>query len=307
MTRRICSTPISLAGLLLGITLFALCLAPSAVAQTRMTIDAGTPITVRTNQFIDAEYSDGQVFSGTVQQDVEDQYGNVAIPRGTEVQMVVRDISSNQVALDLDQIVVYGEHFDVSAGLATPNSGRRVYTRGRSVYVPTNTSLTFRLQQPLRLGFGDTRRYKPGYNDDYNNSAAFRAGMAAGRSDAERNLTRNPRTSRWSGYQDRRDFEAGYNRAYDDRIRGSFPASPNTNTARISIGGDNNVSWQSPVDARVFVQVDNNPVQLFAAGASGNQMASWIQPGHVYVFVMRDMNGNEIARHQLDLRRTRNR
>ena len=48
------------------------------------------------------------------------------------------------------------------------------------------------------------------------------------------------------------------------------------------------------------------PEQLFAEAPSGSQMASWIEPGHVYVFILRDMNGNEIARDRLDLRsRTR--
>ena len=65
---------------------------------------------------------------------------------------------------------------------------------------------------------------------------------------------------------------------------------------------DNNVTWQATSIPRVFVRVDNNPEQLFAEGPSGNQTASWIEPGHVYVFILRDMNGNEIARDRLDVR-----
>jgi len=47
------------------------------------------------------------------------------------------------------------------------------------------------------------------------------------------------------------------------------------------------------------------PLKLFAEGPSGSQEAPWIQSGHVYAFVVRDLNGNEIARDRLDLRRFR--
>ena len=68
----------------------------------------------------------------------------------------------------------------------------------------------------------------------------------------------------------------------------------------------NNITWQGPANARLYVQVDNNPRQLFAAGASGTQPAPWMTSGHLYVFVLKDSNGNEIASEQNDLRQTRN-
>ena len=55
----------------------------------------------------------------------------------------------------------------------------------------------------------------------------------------------------------------------------------------------------------VYVQVDNEPMKLFAEGPSGNQAAPWIEPGHLYVFVAHDPNGREVARDRLDLRRSR--
>jgi len=289
--------------LLVGAMLWTLCLANGAIAQGRGVLDAGATIPVRTNEVIDADYSTGNVFTGTVTQNVMNRNGEIAVPRGAQVEMVVNNVSRNAVALDLNAIVVNGQQFRVSPGQSVVNSTRRqVMTRGQSVYVPVDSLLTFELQQPLRMGADDTRRYKP--SDNYDNSPAYRAGMAAGRSDAERNLARDSRTGRWTAAQDRRDYEAGYNRGYDARITDQ-PQTPVTPTATIHIGANKGVSWQAPGAARVFVQVDNNPVQLFAEGASGTQVASWIEPGHVYVFMLRDANGNEIARDRLDLRRNR--
>jgi len=142
-------------------------------------------------------------------------------------------------------------------------------------------------------------RFKPQYGADYNYSAAYRAGAAAGQGDRDRNLPRNARSTRWTSAQDRRDYEAGYNRGYSGDVTAGDLSYGN---GSIHIGSDNSITWQAPSNARVFVRVDNNPEQLFAEGPSGNQTASWIEPGHVYVFILRDMNGNEIARDRLDLR-----
>src|SRR5262249_38505269 len=70
----------------------------------------------------------------------------------------------------------------------------------------------------------------------------------------------------------------------------------------VYIGKDKNVSWQGPENSTVYVQVDNEAPQLFAAGPSGSQAAPWIDNGHVYTFVLRDASGSEIARDRLDLR-----
>src|SRR3954463_13773827 len=73
-----------------GAVLWALCLAGSANAQSiyrsagiRGTIDPGTMITVRTNETINANQSDGRIFSGVVDQDVLNRNGSIAIPRGS--------------------------------------------------------------------------------------------------------------------------------------------------------------------------------------------------------------------------------
>jgi len=286
--------------------LLTLCLASGALAQGRATVDAGTAITVRTNDHIDGENNDGRVFRATVTQNVLDRNGDVVIPRGSEAELIVRDVSGRQAAVELSAVNVNGDRIDLTSGAGVVNGGRReAMTRGRTVYVPNNTLLTFRLEQPARVGYADRdmRRSKPGYNDEPD-SPAYRAGLAAGRSDADRNLPRNTRSSRWSSNQDRRDFEDGYNRAYDNRTNNNSNVNPAPGaSATIRVGRDNNVTWQAVEGARVFVQVDNNPMQLFAQAASGTQLANWIQPGHVYVFVVRDANGNQLAQDRLDLRR----
>jgi hypothetical protein len=342
----------SFARLLAGAMILTLCLATGASAQYGSgTIDAGTTVTVRTNQTIDAKNSDGQVYSGVVDQDVMNRNGGVAIPKGSNVELVVKNVSNNEVALDLNAIMVNGQRYTIDtqdnvvssdrkegigankrtgkyvgggavigavigaiagggkgaaigAGAgAAAGAGTQVLTRGKSVNVPAESLLTFRLQQPLQTGFAASsdRRYSNGSNT----SAAYRAGLVAGRSDADRNLARNTRSNRWTSTQDRRDYEAGYNSGYEGRVASDNSVS-STGTGSLHIGADNNITWQAPATARVFVQVDNDAARLFAEGASGTQQAPWIESGHLYVFMLRDQNGNEIARDQLDLR-SRNR
>jgi len=322
-------------------------------AQGSGRIDSGTTITVRTNDAIDAKESDGRVYRGTVAEDVMNRAGAIVIPKGSDVEMVVKNTSNNDVALDLQSVMVNGQRYTVDtadqvvtseerkegigankrtgkyvgggallgavigavtgggkgaaigAGVgAAAGAGAQVLTRGKSVYVPSESLITFRLDQPLRTGYSNTSysqngRLKPGYSND---SAAYRAGLQAGRSDADRNLRRDARSSRWTSTRDRADYEAGYNQGYGGELNNG---STSYGASSLHIGRDNNISWQAPGQARVYVQVDNNPSQLFAEAPSGTQAASWIEPGHVYLFVLRDMNGNELARDRLDTRNYR--
>lgn len=74
--------------------------------------------------------------------------------------------------------------------------------------------------------------------------------------------------------------------------------------ASVTIQG-NNVTWQSRMpNSRVFVMEDNKPERLFASSpnGSGTQAAPWISRGHFYIFILRDQNGNELSRSQVDMR-----
>jgi len=334
--------------------LWTLSFASGASAQSLGTIDAGTTITVRTNEEINAKNIDGRVFSGVVDEDVVNRGGNVAIPRGSNVELLVKSVANNQVALDLDSVTVNGQRYGVQGqdgvvstqqadGLgankrtgtfvgagaaigaivgaiagggkgaaigggigAAAGAGTQVLTRGKSVSVPAESLVTFRLQQPLQTGAADSgfrrngQHYHPGYNTNSGNSAAYQDGLQAGRSDSDRNLNRNARSNRWSNGQQLRDYQAGYSSGYDETASGGQQGN-----GMIRIRPDNNISWQGPADAQVYVQVDNNRRQLFAAGPSGTQLAPWIESGHLYVFVLQDRNGNEIARDESDLRQRR--
>jgi len=340
--------------LLAGAISCALFFAKTATAQSAGTIDAGTTITVRTNEQINAGESDGRVFSGVVEQDVVDRSGNVAIPRGANVELLVKTIAKNQIALDLESVTVNGERYGIetqdsavssqrSDGLgankrtgeflgggavigaiigaiagggkgaaiggglgAAAGAGTQVLTRGKNVNIPAESLVTFRLQQPLYTGVSDSgflrngQHYHSGYNTNSGDSAAYQDGQQAGRSDSDRNLNRNLRSSRWTKGQSLRDYQDGYSNGYE-KVSTSFQQG----NGSVRVRSDNNISWQGPANSRVYVQVDSNPRQLFAAGASGVQPAPWMTSGHLYVFVLQDPNGNEVARDQSDLRKRR--
>jgi hypothetical protein len=177
-------------------------LATLAMAEVR-TIGSGTSITVRTNQSIDAKKSDGQIFTAVVDQDVLDANNNVAIPRGSSAELMVRKLSSNELTLDLESVTVNGQRYALSAeanelsstrkeGIGTnertakyvgggavlgaivgaiagggkgaaigaaagagAGAGTQVLTRGKSVKVPSESLLTFRLEQPLGVATAD--------------------------------------------------------------------------------------------------------------------------------------------------------
>src|SRR5215471_19052135 len=86
----------------------------TAGAQPAGTIDVGTSIDVRTNEEINTNSSDGRVYSGTVDRDVQDARGNVAIPRGSYVELLVRK-QSDQFELDLKSVSINGERFAIQA------------------------------------------------------------------------------------------------------------------------------------------------------------------------------------------------
>src|SRR5438093_2584006 len=90
--------------------LWALCFTSGIYAQT---IDAGTAVTIRTNENIEAKDTDGRVFTGVVDQDVRNRNGNLVIPRGSNVELLVRKASNTEVALDLDSITINGVRYGV--------------------------------------------------------------------------------------------------------------------------------------------------------------------------------------------------
>jgi len=322
-------------------------------AQSGGTIAAGTTIPVRTIESIKTNHSDGRIFSAVVDQDVRDTRGAVALPAGSDVELLVRNSSNNQFVLDLESVIISGHRFAIESGNsvvdaqkadglgankrtgefvgggaaigaiigaiagggkgaaigggvgAAAGAGTQIATRGQSVNVPSETLVTFRLEQPLRTGVADSGfsrngyHYHQGYGTDHGNSAAYDAGVEAGRADRARDRAFNKSSTRWSG-GDLQDYQEGYTRGFDES-----PDRGTRGTGSIRIGADHYVTWKGPAASQVFVQVDNNPPRLFSADASGTQPAPWINYGHRYAFILQDPNGKEIARDENDLRRSR--
>jgi hypothetical protein len=88
-------------------------------------IETGVSITVRTSEKIAVKKSDGRVFAGVVDQDVKDANNNVAIPRGSQVELTVKNLSKNDLALDLESVTVDGRRYAVTAGDAAMRSGQK--------------------------------------------------------------------------------------------------------------------------------------------------------------------------------------
>ena len=93
-----------------------LCFVLCSIAGVRAeTIAAGTTVAVRTNDAIDArDSSNGRVYFGVVDRDVFDNDNRVVIPRGSDVELMVRDIGHHTLALDLDAVVVRGKRYSVT-------------------------------------------------------------------------------------------------------------------------------------------------------------------------------------------------
>ena len=123
-----------LARLTAGVAAAALLVAPALAAAQSWDyinpIPAGTTVQVRTTESIDAQTMDGRIFKGTVESDVRDAQGRLAIPSGALAELVVRRDTENDLVLDLDSVTVNGRRYGVDAtrnriggGIDVRNSG----------------------------------------------------------------------------------------------------------------------------------------------------------------------------------------
>jgi hypothetical protein len=304
-----------LTALLAGVVLWALCFASNATAQSIYrsplsagNIDAGTMITVRTNEDINTNNSDGRVFPGTVEQDVTDRNGNIVIPRGSTVELLVRNLSNNEVALDIDSVTIRGQRYGVQ-------------TLDNIVRPQQNEGLGANKRTGEYVGGGAAIGAIIGAIAGGGKGAAIGAGAGAAAGAGVQVLTRGssvrvPAESLLT-FQLAQPLRAGVIDNGYTRNGVHYHRSPTSqqtyNTGRqkpgyystggsINIGADHNITWQGPANASVYVQVDDQAPKLFATGASGSQPAPWMTQGHLYVFLLRDANGYEIARDQQDLR-----
>lgn len=78
-------------------------------------IPSGTSIQVRTTEAIDSSAVDGRVYRGTVENDVRDTQGRLAIPSGAGAELVVRRGPDNELVLDLDSVTINNRRYGVDA------------------------------------------------------------------------------------------------------------------------------------------------------------------------------------------------
>ena len=78
-------------------------------------IPAGTSLQVRTTEVIESQTMDGRIYRGTIESDVRDTQGRLAIPSGAIAELVVRRDADNDLVLDLDSVTVNGRRYGVNA------------------------------------------------------------------------------------------------------------------------------------------------------------------------------------------------
>jgi hypothetical protein len=145
------------------------------------TVLPGTELEVRTHGPITvAKWERGRIYIGEIARDIHARDGDLAIPRGSRVEMIVRQRNPDQLTLDLESITVNGRRYAVDTSGPNFNMDRGDYdrgaglignivgaiaggeTQGSAVRVPDRSILHFRLQQPLRV----VDWQDPGYDRD---------------------------------------------------------------------------------------------------------------------------------------------
>jgi Protein of unknown function (DUF3011) len=107
--------------------------ASSTPYGTYATIPNGTQLAIRTNEVIDSATSAaGQKFSAVMYADVPDSSGAVAIPKGSDVELVIRSTAGSDLVLDIDSLVVAGQRYVVSTSDLEQKGGQGIGANRRT-------------------------------------------------------------------------------------------------------------------------------------------------------------------------------
>jgi hypothetical protein len=175
-------------------------------------VSPGTEIQVRTDQAINVKEAGrvGETYSGAVANEVLDENGRVAIPKGSraEMRLVSTDSNSKDMTLDLDSVTVDGRRYKIQSETLKAGSnqkegvgankrtgkyvgggavagtligalagggkgaaigalaggaagaGAQTLTRGKSLDIPAETVLRFKIQNGISLRPGSTSSYR---------------------------------------------------------------------------------------------------------------------------------------------------
>jgi len=109
-------------------------------SQARTTIDADTTFVVRTTQAIDVKNADGLVFTGTIEEDVLDRNGEVAVPQGSTVELLARK-DGDEMTLDLESVTVNGRRYAVVADQSTVGTSGQLESGARTIGANRDTAI----------------------------------------------------------------------------------------------------------------------------------------------------------------------
>jgi hypothetical protein len=149
------------------------------------TVLPGTEIQIRTDRPIDvSRWERGRIYPAHVERDIRARDGDIAIPRGSQAEVIVRRTGQDMYTLDLESITVNGNRYAMDTtgpqynmsqdnygsgngllggiiGAIAGANGERVEPSGGEIRVPAGSVIRFQLQQPLHtVGWRD-----PGYDN----------------------------------------------------------------------------------------------------------------------------------------------
>ena len=140
-------------------------------------LEPGTVVPVRLNESIDVDRKDNRVYHGAVDTDVRGENGRIAIPRGSDAELMVRVAPDNDLIVDFESVVVNRQRYAVRSDPDRYESRRDnslvgavvgavtgAQVRGRAVRIPRDAVVTFRLERPLEIGVEDRGITREGYH-----------------------------------------------------------------------------------------------------------------------------------------------
>jgi DUF3011 family protein len=88
-------------------------------------VEPGTNLSVRTNETINTHSRDGRIYYGRLVEDIRGSDGQVAMPRGSDVELIVRRARDQDLILDLESITAYGQRYAIDTAAQRIESSNR--------------------------------------------------------------------------------------------------------------------------------------------------------------------------------------